>query len=261
MANNYDCIIDVPSAILYTNPDKKSSMADEALYGMSCKIISEELDFYKIEMFYGYSAFVDKKEITNGKMGSDIICTSFSDLLPTPEYRYAPVMTLPKGSRIQTGKTLNERFIEVYLGNGTILYTHLSNIKKYRIIHPAELQHELVKKAKEYSGSTYRWGGKSPSGIDCSGLTFMSYYLNGYIIYRDADREEFKNFKKISLEKAKPGDLLFFPGHIGLYIGNGEFIHSTAAFGGVLISSLLKDSPLFSRIHSETLQAVMTLFF
>lgn len=256
---SYDFIIKVPCAFLYTKPNTNSPVADEALYGMSCKIISETGDFYEVEMFYGYNAFVEKKNIVKVKMGSEVICTSFADFLDSPDYSKAPVITLQKGSRVNAGNEVKGRFTEVVLDDGRVLYTHSLNIKKYQITPPNQLREALVATAKSYLGSGYRWGGKSPSGIDCSGLIFMSYYLNGYIVYRDADKDKFKNFDMIDIKNAEKGDLLFFPGHIGMFIGEGEFIHSNSAFGGVTINSLEQNSPLFSHIHFETLEAVMAL--
>ena len=76
-------------------------------------------------------------------------------------------------------------------------------------------------------GTQYRWGGKSSQGIDCSGLVFMSYLDNGLLIYRDAQIKEDYPVRPIAREQLKKGDLLFFPGHVAMYLGEGKYIHST----------------------------------
>ncbi|MCD8398702.1 MAG: serine hydrolase [Lachnospiraceae bacterium] len=86
----------------------------------------------------------------------------------------------------------------------------------------------LVESARAYLGVQYRWGGKSALGLDCSGLVFMSYLENGVLIYRDAKIVEGYPVKKISREQLKPGDLIFFPGHVAMYLGEDRYIHSTA---------------------------------
>ena len=98
----------------------------------------------------------------------------------------------------------------------------------------------LVELARGYLGTQYRWGGKSPLGIDCSGLTSMCYMLCGVYIYRNASIKEGFPVKEIPFEEKKPGDLLYFPGHIAMYIGNDKYIHSTGRNGsdGVVINSL-----------------------
>ena len=77
-------------------------------------------------------------------------------------------------------------------------------------------------------------------GIDCSGLCLMSYYLNGITIYRDAAIKEGFPIKEILFSQIKEGDLLFFPGHVAMYIGNQRYIHSTlkTASDGVVLNSL-----------------------
>ena len=96
-----------------------------------------------------------------------------------------------------------------------------------------------------YRGTHYRWGGKSPLGIDCSGLVSMAYLLCGIVIYRDAHIKENFPIHEIPLENIKPGDLLFFPGHVAMYIGDGRYCHSTAKSGdnGFTVNSLDPNAP------------------
>jgi cell wall-associated NlpC family hydrolase len=61
----------------------------------------------------------------------------------------------------------------------------------------------------------------------------MSYYMNGVTIYRDAKMAEGFPVRPVPLSKAGAGDLLFFPGHVAVFIGGGRVIHSSSANGGV----------------------------
>lgn len=120
----------------------------------------------------------------------------------------------------------------------------------------------VTETAKRYLGTQYRWGGKSSEGIDCSGLAFMSYMLNGVLIYRDASIQEGYPIREIPKEAAKKGDLIFFPGHVAICLGEGRFIHSTGyekSFGCV-INSLNPGDADYREDLANTITAVGSIF-
>ena len=116
--------------------------------------------------------------------------------------------------------------------------------------------------AKKYKGTEYRWGGKSGRGIDCSGLVSSAYMQCGVLIYRDAKIVEGWPMHEVAFEDKKPGDALFFPGHVALYLGEGRYIHSTGAAvsGGVVINSLEPEDPLYRDDLVKSLYAVGSVF-
>ena len=103
-----------------------------------------------------------------------------------------------------------------------------------------EFRLAVIETAMEYLGTQYRWGGRTSLGIDCSGLTSQSYLMNGIIIFRDAKIQPGFPVKEIPRDEMLPGDLMYFPGHIAMYLGDGSYIHSTGKIGssGVVINSL-----------------------
>jgi len=96
-----------------------------------------------------------------------------------------------------------------------------------------DLRRDLIKTARRFLGTPYRWGGSSAdSGFDCSGLTLTVYRLNGFSLPRNA-AAQMQAGKPIPEEALKPGDLVFFDtagqgtvSHVGIYHGNGTFIHA-----------------------------------
>jgi cell wall-associated NlpC family hydrolase len=107
------------------------------------------------------------------------------------------------------------------------------------------LRSELVKTAKRFIGIPYRWGGTTAeNGFDCSGLTMVSYRLNGLNLPR-VSRNQFKAGKWVSKAKLRQGDLVFFATkggsritHVGMYVGNGNFIHAPRTGKNVRIEKL-----------------------
>ncbi len=94
---------------------------------------------------------------------------------------------------------------------------------------------DIITTAKQYLGLRYVWGGKSlQTGVDCSGFVIALYREYGmnlnYPLYKEGTG--------ISYSEAQPGDLLYFPGHYGLYIGNGQMIHASNERTGVIISGI-----------------------
>ncbi len=90
----------------------------------------------------------------------------------------------------------------------------------------------LVDYAFSYLNAPYLWGGKTPMGIDCSGLTQMIYRINGYKIPRDANQQAQLGTTLSFIDESKPGDLAFFDDdegniiHVGLLLQNHHILHA-----------------------------------
>ena len=103
---------------------------------------------------------------------------------------------------------------------------------------------EIVATAKEYMGVPYVWAGTSPYGFDCSGLVMYVYAQHGYSMYRVAQDMYYYDGVHVDRSELRAGDVICFgygPNsitHVGIYIGNGEFIHASSAGSCVRINSL-----------------------
>ena len=105
------------------------------------------------------------------------------------------------------------------------------------------LRQKLVATAKQYIGAPYLWGGTTPSGFDCSGFVQYVFKLHGISLPRTS-KEQWTAGTAISRDALQPGDLVFFANtyttgisHLGIYIGDNHFIHSSSS-KGVIITSL-----------------------
>ena len=125
--------------------------------------------------------------------------------------------------------------------------------KKGKSPQKSDVRDDLVQSAHQYLGVPYKWGGTSESGFDCSGLTRAVYRLNGIELPR-ASYEQFEEGKSIKKDKLQRGDLVFFItnrgkriNHVGIYIGNGEFIHAPSK--GKVVSKARLDNSYWSKAY------------
>jgi peptidoglycan DL-endopeptidase LytE len=122
----------------------------------------------------------------------------------------------------------------------------LNNTKPLKCWKNEEERGVLVKVARSFSGAPYRYGGDSVRGLDCSAFTRKMYEIFDVQLPRTA-REQFREGMKVEKGELDTGDLVFFrtkrfakePTHVGIYIGDGKFIHASSALKrGVKVDSL-----------------------
>lgn len=103
---------------------------------------------------------------------------------------------------------------------------------------------EILAEAQQYLGTPYVNGGASPSGFDCSGFVYYVLKQCGYTPYR-TPADQYRQGCAVSKSELQPGDIVFFANtyssglsHVGIYAGNGQFIHSPNSRSTVSYSSL-----------------------
>ena len=107
--------------------------------------------------------------------------------------------------------------------------------------------HQAASIALRQVGTPYRYGGKTPSGFDCSGLVQYSYSKAGKFVPRTTG-QLWSALQPVATAEMKPGDVLFFRikgkmSHVGLYLGDSRFVHAPSSGRTVSVASL--ESPFY----------------
>ena len=246
-------VIKVARCVLHRSPDTRSEPVDEVLLGWEVEVLEAADGWVRLRTDYGYEgfAFGDCLELDQGRVSrwhtlpKAVFGRAVGDVLPQPCYQASPRLTLLRGGLVGLPDPAQpEEWRAVMLPDGQTGFVRspcvLSPCVPPDLSDPAAFRRKVCRNALSYLGVPYRWGGKTPLGIDCSGLTFMAYWLAGVALFRDAEPRAGYPMLPIPPQLALPGDLLYYPGHVALYLGEERYLHATGQAGadGVVLNSL-----------------------
>lgn len=226
-------------------PEQGSEIVSQAYFSEEVNIIEEAQNWVKIETVIDhYQGWIQK----------DLLCQRNDSFLSNPSTSiakinrcaahlygvqdtvYGPILTLPFDSRLEVlepRQESNSRWIKVFLVDGRSGYIQRGDVT----LNPTFLRRDqMCTLSLQFLGLPYTWGGRSSFGYDCSGFVQMLYRQMGIYLPRDSkDQICWEGFTNISIDSLLPGDLIFFGfaedkiRHVGMYLGNNQFIHATVA--------------------------------
>ena len=267
-------IVITPIGPLMAEPRPDCERTDEALAGMVVELGERRDEYVKATTEYGYTGYIPKACLLEDELQScdwagrtlRQVTRAALDVMAEPRVQSWTLETLPRGARLFE-LDRQQGWSRVELPDGRQGYARASGLgtrpeTPWQQRDAMELRSDLARTALSYRGTQYRWGGKTPWGIDCSGLCSMAYLLQGIMIYRDADVRPGYPIHEIGMDRIGQGDLLFFPGHVALYLGDGRYVHATAAVGsdGVVVNSLRPGDPDFREDLFSSVTMVGSLF-
>ena len=268
-------VVIVPICPLMSGASFRCGRADEALGGMVVEVLEDTGTAWRlVRTHYGYTGYAPEECLLFGEETAErwafrakkVVLRGTCDVLAFPNVAAWPVASLVRGNLAAPKGEAKDGWQRVLLPDGREGYLRASFLGQMYTspVHQDEtaMRAALVEAALAYQGAPYRWGGKTPMGIDCSGLCSMAYLLCGVVIWRDAAIKEGYPVRPIPRENMGPGDLLFFPGHVAMYLGDGRYIHATARAGddGVVINSLCHDRAGYRADLAGGLTAVGSIF-
>lgn len=252
-------VVTVSVSNIRTQPKHAAELATQALLGTTVTILEQEGEWQLIQTPDKYIAWaapgsikgMNKTQFEHWQKSRKLIFLSpFGFSYAEPDAEAQTISDLVAGCTLEwIGEKGN--FYQVAYPDGRKAFVQKNDAKSYdewlALVKPTE--ESLVKTAKKLMGLPYLWGGTSFKGVDCSGFTKTIYFLNGFVLPRDASQQVHTGDEMDTsegFEKLHPGDLLFFGKkaengnpekvvHVGMWIGNMEFIHAS---GMVRISSM-----------------------
>lgn len=270
-------VIQSTIASMRDEPLAMSSLSDEVLYGMEVEILKETRNGWcKVRTDYRYEGYLPSGDLLFDnqmpKMPEGLkqrrIVQAYADVLSEPRVQGILLQGLTRGAVVyeEPSDDLPEGWTKIRLYSGEIGFIKQRFLgtcyKEQSGATEEETRKNIIDTATTYLGTQYRWGGKTPLGIDCSGLASMAYLINGITIFRDAHIKEGFPIHEIQFEKKKPADLLFFEGHVAIYLGGNRYVHATAKPGsdGVVINSLHPDDEDYREDLAHGVYATGSIF-
>jgi hypothetical protein len=222
----YGCIV-TSVADIWKDPSTESERYSQVIYGEEVKILGNKDNFIFVESRDGVKGYIKKRLIGEYSEKNYKIIRRFK----------AENIILPFGSYINDADISIMKIPETY-------------VKKL------SARYDPVSLTKKFIGVPYLWGGTSDFGFDCSGLTqrMIRFGMN-YEIPRNSGQQRDASIEVKDLEHAKRGDLIFFGGHVGFYLGKNEMLHANGSFSRITINNL-KDGSEYSNMLLSIMQKI-----
>ncbi len=248
-------------------PRQGAEMASQLLLGTPMRILQVHDDWYRVQSPDQYIGWCESSSVTRvaetalaeWKKSDRYVYNRFSGFAYEKPDEKSPVASDLVMDDLFTTSGETNGFLKMIFPDGRTGFVRKSECISYRDWCSAVPQVEkVIATAAELKGSPYLWGGTSTKGVDCSGLMKTAWLSQGVILARDASQQtRYGQILPVNDSlRFEPGDLLFFGKskdrvtHVGMYIGNGRFIHSS---GLVRVNSLNPQDTDYSEGHRNRL--------
>lgn len=227
-------IVICPVVNMRKNASDHSEVVSQAIFAEIVTRTHESDDWSFITTPDGYSGWVKSSFLlsyTGNYETSVKIALPVAHLYAQKDSIFGPLLTLPFGVKLKVVDESDHDWICVQLPCNKLCFVRKGTVAPDRFLS----RDEMIHLSFDFLGSPYTWGGRCSFGFDCSGFIQMLYGQMGVELKRDSHLQcTDPRFHQISIENLKMGDLIFWGfgddhiRHVGLYIGEGQFIHTSS---------------------------------
>jgi len=213
----------LPVAPLRGAPSGAATAVSELLYGEAFDIFDSEGDWrFGRTVADGYLGWVAADALAApGPAPVATVTARAAPVFAQADIKSPVLAVLPFGAAL-AGEN-GERFLA--LGEGGFVH----NAHLVPLASPTPLS-----VARLFGGAPYLWGGRTPAGVDCSGLVQAALAACGIAAPRDSDQQLAEVGRAVPFEDRMAGDLVFFPGHVGLLVDRQSLFHANAHWMSVV---------------------------
>lgn len=241
-------IVTTPISDVFARNSQKSERVTQILLGDEFVVVTENNDwaYGYIPSQKGYRGWISKENILFSPETSLFKNRTFvrvKNARARVTFKDGSFLNVYAGTRLPLLNKGKRRY-EVVMPGGSAGYLAVGAALIENENPAKEVTARDILQASKFYGSDYKWGGISRGGMDCSGFVYTAFRLNGIYLKRDSYMQA-EDGQAVPIDKLEAGDLVFFKSkrahrinHVGIYIGNGNFIHSSRGRSGVAVSSL-----------------------
>jgi cell wall-associated NlpC family hydrolase len=224
-----------PIAPVRREPGPRAALDTEALLGETVRVFDEAEGFAWVQLERdGYVGYVPSEALRGDIVEATHRVSALATFVyPEPNIKAPPLTQLSLGARIAVGN-LEDRFSRLASG-GYVVARHLTETGRNA--------RDFVDVAERFIGAPYLWGGRTRQGLDCSGLLQTALDAAGIRAPRDSDMQQATLGSEVlvpdDLEGLERGDLVFWPGHVGIMADSVMLVHANAHHMAVVSEPLV----------------------
>lgn len=206
-------------------PEPRAEAVSELLFGEAFEIVEVKAGHALGRTLHDrYIGWVDFAALAlPGGDAAHRISARRAPVFAAASIKAAVLMELPFGARL--AGTADGAFLAL-AGGGFVHRRHVESAPADRFAAAAL-----------FAGAPYLWGGRSPDGVDCSGLVQQALSVEGIALRRDTDLQR-EQGEAVKFAAREAGDLVFWPGHVGLLMADDQLCHANAHWMAVVIEPL-----------------------